>query len=109
MKVIHTNKQLIHAPEQFMVTGKLQTHPESPERAEILMNAAKKFGLTEESPLNYQLKYISRVHTQRYIHYLQRKNYFYQMRCDKNRNFPQCIQYISEKKYSVLYVILRLW
>ena len=54
-----------------MVTGKLQTHPESPERAEILMNAARKFGLIEESPLNYQLKYITKVHTQRYIHYLQ--------------------------------------
>ena len=71
MKVIHTKQQLIHAPEKFMVTGKLQTHPESPERAEILMNAARKFGLTEESPLNYQLKYITKVHTQRYIHYLQ--------------------------------------
>jgi acetoin utilization deacetylase AcuC-like enzyme len=71
MKVIHTKKQLIHAPKQFMAAGKFHPHPEVPERAEILMNAAKEFGLTPEQPKDYQLSYINKIHTERYIHYLQ--------------------------------------
>ena len=58
MKVIHTKKQLIHAPKQFMAAGKFHPHPEVPERAEILMNAAKEFGLTPEQPKDYQLSYL---------------------------------------------------
>ena len=71
MKVIHTNKQLSHEPKKFLVAGSFETHPEKPERARILLNAAKEFGLTSEQPEDYGINYITEIHTERYIHYLQ--------------------------------------
>ena len=71
MKVVFKDRQLLHTPKKFMVGGHMVPHPEKPERAETLLQASKKFGLAVEEPQNYNLTYIEKLHTKRYIHYLQ--------------------------------------
>ena len=71
MKVIYSDKHALHDPEKFMVGGFMVDHPEKPKRAEILLNASREFGLELTEPESYELKYIKRLHTDRYINYLQ--------------------------------------
>ena len=71
MKVIYSDKHTLHDPVKFMVGGFMVDHPEKPERAEILLNASREFGLELTEPESYELKYIKRLHTDRYINYLQ--------------------------------------
>ena len=70
MNVIFSKNQLLHSPKNFMVGGHMVDHPEKPARAEILLSAAKDFGLKVLEPVSYDLRYIQKLHTERYIHYL---------------------------------------
>ena len=70
MNVVFSKTQLLHSPKTFMVGGHMVDHPEKPARAEILLSAAKDFGLKVLEPVSYDLRYIQKLHTERYIHYL---------------------------------------
>lgn len=71
MKVIFSEQQKKHYPRSFFSSGTPQPNPEVPERADRLLAAAVSSGLIAELPADYSLDYISRVHSQRYLTYLQ--------------------------------------
>ena len=55
----------------MFVAGGPQPHPEVPERADRLFDAAQKSGLSPVEPIDYGLEHIETVHTARYLHYLE--------------------------------------
>lgn len=71
MKVVFTARQKKHYPRTFFSSGAPQPNPEVPERAERLLAAATACGLTVEEPADFGLGFVSAVHTQRYLTYLQ--------------------------------------
>jgi acetoin utilization deacetylase AcuC-like enzyme len=71
MKVIFAEQQKKHYPRSFFSSGAPQANPEVPERADRLLAAAVSSGLIAEAPADFGLDYIARVHTQRYLTYLQ--------------------------------------
>ena len=71
MKVIFDERQKKHYPRSFFSSGSPQPNPEQPERADRLLAAAKSSGLIAKTPTDYGLKYISKVHTERYLTYLE--------------------------------------
>jgi acetoin utilization deacetylase AcuC-like enzyme len=71
MKVVFTNEQKKHYPRSFFSSGTPQPNPEQPERADRLLAAAKASGLVHEKPQDYGLQYIGKVHSKRYLHYLE--------------------------------------
>jgi acetoin utilization deacetylase AcuC-like enzyme len=71
MKVIFTAAQKKHNPRMFFSSGAPAANPEQPERADRLLAAAKKAGLEHVEPRDFGLEFISRVHPQRYLTYLE--------------------------------------
>jgi acetoin utilization deacetylase AcuC-like enzyme len=71
MKVIFTDVQKKHYPHSFFASGTPQPNPEVPERADRLLSAAKSSGLIHEKPEDYGLEHITKVHTERYLKYLE--------------------------------------
>ncbi len=71
MKVIFSPQQKQHDPQMMYVAGSIQPHSESPERAERLLAAAQRSGLTPVEPTDYGLEYIKAVHTPRYLHFFE--------------------------------------
>lgn len=71
MKVVFSERQTRHAPRTFVASGANAAHPEQPERAARLLAAARSSGLTAVEPQDYGREYIGRVHTARYLTYLE--------------------------------------
>jgi acetoin utilization deacetylase AcuC-like enzyme len=71
MKVIFADEQKKHYPRSFFSSGSPRPNPEVPERADRLLAAAVSAGLEREAPRDYGLEFIARVHTARYLTYLQ--------------------------------------
>ena len=71
MKVVFTKRQLKHDPQTFFVSGSIVDHPEKPERAARLLAAALKSGLVAEEPRDAARPLLERLHTPRYLHYLE--------------------------------------
>jgi acetoin utilization deacetylase AcuC-like enzyme len=71
MKLIFSDEQKKHYPQTFFSSGSPQPNPEVPERADRLLAAAKSSGLTHEKPQDYGLEHIEKVHTARYLKYLE--------------------------------------
>ncbi|HNP35056.1 MAG TPA: histone deacetylase family protein [Woeseiaceae bacterium] len=71
MKVIFSNEQMRHQPEQIVSSGRLIASPEIAARAEILLTAARSAGLTQEQPGDYGLAPIAAVHTAAYLKFLE--------------------------------------
>jgi acetoin utilization deacetylase AcuC-like enzyme len=71
MKVIFDEAQKRHHPRMFLSSGAVQSNPEVPERADVLLNAARASGLIQETPHDYGLKPAAAVHTPEYLTFLQ--------------------------------------
>lgn len=71
VKAVFDPAQLAHAPRQFLVSGAWKPHPETPERAEILLGAVGRLGLEVEAPPDRGLDPIAAVHDPRYLTFLQ--------------------------------------
>ncbi len=71
MKVIFDPSQKRHHPRFFLSSGASQPNPEVPERADILLAAARDSGLKQETPRDYGLAPAAAVHTPEYLTYLQ--------------------------------------
>jgi acetoin utilization deacetylase AcuC-like enzyme len=71
MKVVYSELQKKHYPRQFLVNGVMQPNPEMPERCERLLTGALNVGCELETPSEYGLEDIKRVHTERYLKFLQ--------------------------------------
>ncbi len=70
MKVFYSDIQTRHDPQMFLVSGAPRPSPEKPERATRLLESAKKAGLAVETPEDYGIGPIARVHTPEYIQFL---------------------------------------
>ena len=70
MKVIYGGGDEGHDPAFFLVRGQVQTSTEQPERAQILLEAAKRAGLEQEAPAAAALGPIAAVHTPEYLDFL---------------------------------------
>lgn len=71
MKVVFSEQQLRHEPENYFVCGRLQPHPEQPERARRLLTAALASGLTQVEPAATRLDELHQLHSERYLTYLE--------------------------------------
>lgn len=71
MKVVYDPIQKKHDPKSFFSSGAPQANPEAPARADALLAAAQASGLVAESPEDWGLQYIARVHTPEYLYYLE--------------------------------------
>ncbi|MGB8817009.1 MAG: histone deacetylase family protein [Rhizobiaceae bacterium] len=71
MKVIFDESQKRHYPKMFLSSGAAQPNPEVPERADILLSAAREAGLKQETPHDYGLAPAAAVHTPEYMSFLQ--------------------------------------
>ena len=71
MKCILADAQTKHYPESYLVNGKPQANPETPDRVDMLLNGALAAGLERVTPPEYGLGPIARVHTPEYLGFLQ--------------------------------------
>ncbi|HLT92294.1 MAG TPA: histone deacetylase family protein [Woeseiaceae bacterium] len=71
MKVIFAEQQRKHAPKIFISNGAPQPNPETPERADRLLEAALRAGLALEEPADCGLGPIAAVHTPEYLAFLE--------------------------------------
>ncbi len=70
MKVIYGGGDEGHDPSFFLVRGQVQSSTEQPERARILLEAAKRAGLTQEEPAGADTNAIAAIHTPEYLDFL---------------------------------------
>lgn len=70
MKVVFAEEQLLHDPQSFFLSGVAVPHPEKPERATRLLQAALDVGLERQSPAEIGLEYAIDLHSERYLEYL---------------------------------------
>ena len=71
MKVIFSNQQLLHSPKKILSSGAFANSPESPGRAETLLQSAIASGLDLETPQDYGLSPVAAVHTPQYLTFLE--------------------------------------
>lgn len=71
MNVVFANEQLQHAPQIMYASGTAIAHPEQPDRATTLLAAATAAGLTLETPAPCADPFLRRVHSDRYLAYLE--------------------------------------
>ena len=71
MNVVFSDRQLAHAPDIYVSSGKAQPNPELPRRAELLLAAARKAGLEPVEPDDYGASALEAVHSVRYLHFLE--------------------------------------
>lgn len=71
MKLVYSGQQALHYPREFLVNGVMQVNPEVPERAERLHKAALVAGCSKISPDDYGFELIRRIHSERYLTFLE--------------------------------------
>lgn len=71
MKVVFADEQLEHDPQTFYSSGAKKPHPEKPERATRLLEAALDAGLERQVPGELGLEYAADLHSPRYLEFLQ--------------------------------------
>lgn len=71
MKVVFDERQLAHAPPVFISSGAEHPNPEMPARATRLFEAAERFGLTHIGPGEIGREALAKVHTPRYLSFLE--------------------------------------
>jgi acetoin utilization deacetylase AcuC-like enzyme len=72
MKVVCHPDQRRHYPPSFLVNGVFQPNPEMPERQDRLLQAALDAGCRHEAPLAHGMEAIAAIHTDPYLHFLER-------------------------------------
>ena len=71
MKVVFSEEQKRHYPRNFLVNGIMQPNPELPERCNSLLAGALNASCNLVSPQDYGLEEIRRIHSNRYLQFLQ--------------------------------------
>lgn len=71
MKALFNAVQLQHAPTRFLARGHIVDYPESPERARILLDGARRAGAEIHASRSFETHHIEAVHTRRYLKFLQ--------------------------------------
>ncbi|MGI9425255.1 MAG: histone deacetylase family protein, partial [Hyphomicrobiaceae bacterium] len=70
MKLFFSNRQLQHAPQQFMSAGRIVAPFEIPERAERMARGLSALGLELVDPDDFGLAPILEVHADHYVDFL---------------------------------------
>ncbi len=70
MKLFFSQTQIEHAPQQYMVSGRIVAPVEVPERAARMASGLSSIGLTVSAPADAGLEPITAVHADHYIDYL---------------------------------------
>lgn len=71
MKVVYSPDHVLHDPQTFLTSGRLCASPEMPERANILVRAARAVGCDIIPPEDAGTRAAASVHTPAYLHFLQ--------------------------------------
>ena len=71
MKFVYAEEQKSHYPKQFLVNGVMQPNPEMPERCDRLVAGAVDAGCMPVSPVDYGLEHIRKIHSSRYLEFLE--------------------------------------
>lgn len=71
MKVVFSDRQLIHNPSHFMVSGVMRPNPEVPRRAEVLLAAAEEAGLERVTPADAGMAPVAAIHASDYLAFLE--------------------------------------
>ncbi len=71
MRAVYSSEQKLHYPEQFLVNGVMQPNPEKPARCDRLLAGARQAGCTIIEPDDCGLDDIARIHSARYLEFLQ--------------------------------------
>lgn len=71
MKVIYDDRQRLHRPRNFLVSGAPQPSPEVPERADALLAAALAAGHRQVAPDDHGPGHRARIHTPEYLQFLE--------------------------------------
>ena len=71
MITVFDEKQRLHAPRTFIVSGKPQPIPEKPERIDMLLQGVKQIGSTVIAPPAITMETVALVHEQRYLTFLE--------------------------------------
>jgi acetoin utilization deacetylase AcuC-like enzyme len=71
VKVVYSEEQKFHYPKHFLVNGIMQANPEMPERCDRLLAGALDAECSRVSPMVYGLQEIGRIHSGRYLEFLE--------------------------------------
>jgi acetoin utilization deacetylase AcuC-like enzyme len=71
VKVVFDERQLAHDPQTFIVRGRIQRCPDRPERAKVLLAAAREAGHEVIAPHDFGLAPLAAVHTPEYLDFLE--------------------------------------
>ncbi|WP_282608112.1 histone deacetylase family protein [Pelagibius sp. Alg239-R121] len=71
MKFVFSPIQSEHYPAHFLSSGATKPNPETPERADILLEAGRASGFKITEPVNYGLAPAAAIHTPEYLKFLQ--------------------------------------
>lgn len=71
MFVVYADQQQRHQPEHFMVAGRVRPNPDVPARLAGLREGVAAMGHPVQAPADHGLRYLNRVHTPRYLAFLE--------------------------------------
>ena len=71
MKCVFNAEQNKHYPKHYLVNGIQGANPESPERVELLLAGASEAGMDHVASPNYGMAGIEKVHSKRYLRFLE--------------------------------------
>lgn len=74
MKCVFNPTQNKHYPKSYLINGIREPNPESPERIEVLLAGAGKAGMQMETPVDYGMAGIQKIHPDRYLKFLEHAN-----------------------------------
>lgn len=69
--ILNAEDQQKHYPESYLVNGVRRANPETPERIGLLLDGANKAGMEIVAPENYGIEPIARVHSEKYLTFLE--------------------------------------
>ncbi len=70
MRAVYAPDQALHDPQFFLVQGKLQPSAEQPERADRLLAALERLGVSSETPSDHGTAPLAAVHSVEYLEFL---------------------------------------
>lgn len=70
MKFFHDDRQRAHDPQFRLENGNVIQNPDRPERVDLLLDGAKRAGLTRHASTDHGMAPLAALHTPRYLNYL---------------------------------------
>jgi acetoin utilization deacetylase AcuC-like enzyme len=100
MKVVYSHRHAAHDPAFFLVRGRIQPSAERPERATILLEAARRAGLDPVEALPQPRRAVLEVHRPDYLSFLEEASAAWMALADAA---PEVIANIHPQRYPATY------